>query len=88
MPGLSIENDDVISSINISLLEALEGCTKSIETIDGNVEVSIVAKTKNKDEIILPKLGVNRDGNHRAIMHIEYPADIDALVHYLKEETV
>jgi molecular chaperone DnaJ len=88
IPGLRLENQDVVSMINISLLEALEGCTKSIETIDGNVDISIPQKTKNKDEVILPNLGVNRKGNHRVIINIEYPSNIDNLISYLKGETV
>ena len=78
--NLKIENNDVVSNLKISLLEALQGTQKSVETIDGEKEISISALFKNKEEVILPSLGVQRKGNQRVIVEVEYPQNIDALI--------
>ena len=80
--------NDVILNINLSLLEALKGCNKSVKTIDGDKEIVIPSMTKNKDEIILPKLGVGRQGNQKTIVNIQYPSkeNIDKIIEILGEE--
>jgi len=84
--GLSIHESDVISELNISLLEALCGCKKTIKTVLGDKEINIKSKSKNKDEVVLKKLGVNRIGNQRVILNIEYPENIDKLIKVLANE--
>lgn len=81
---LKLEKNDVITEVSISLLQALKGCTHIVNTIDGTQEISIPALSKNKDEVILSKLGVNRDGNERVIVNIEYPSNIDKLIEALE----
>lgn len=80
---LSLEENDVVANLNISLLEALQGTKKSIETIDGPKEIDIPSLIKNKEEVILPKLGVARMGNQRVIINIDYPKDIQPLINIL-----
>jgi molecular chaperone DnaJ len=70
---LSLVNNDVVSNKNISLLEALSGCAKKVKTINGEQEINIPPMFKNKDEIILPKLGIAGIGSQRIIINIEYP---------------
>lgn len=77
MSDLSIQGIDVISPLSISLLEALQGTTKSIVTIDGEKDVAIQPLSKNREEVILPKLGVNRIGNHKVILSVSYPENDD-----------
>lgn len=85
-PDLIINGEDVVTQVHISLLEALMGCKKEIKTIDGKQEIDIVAPFKNKDEVILPKLGISRTGNERVIVHIDYPEQLDQLINVLKQE--
>jgi len=80
---LSLVNNDVVSSKDISLLEALSGCTRKVKTINGEQEINIPAMCKNKDEIILPKLGIAKIGSHRVIINIKYP-DQDATKKIIK----
>ena len=82
--GLSLRNNDVVSQINITLLEALTGCKKKISTIDGEKEIEIPKLTKHKDEISIPKLGVKRVGSQIVITNIEYPNDVNPLIEALK----
>lgn len=82
--GLSVENQDVVSSINLSLLEALTGCDKNIKTIMGNKNITIKPKSRHKEEIQLPNLGVNKKGCQRVILNINYPDNVDKLIESLK----
>lgn len=84
-PNLTLQGNDVVTNVDISLLEALTGCSKKIITIDGEQEVTIPAATKNKDEVILSTLGVDRKGNERVIININYPQDTSKLIELLKE---
>jgi molecular chaperone DnaJ len=84
--GLKLEGANVISKIDISLLEALTGCYKKVNTINGIKDITIVAGTKNKEEVILPNLGVNGSGNQTVTINVEYPKDTEALIEALKKE--
>lgn len=85
---LSIEDNDVITNCNITLLQALEGCKSNIHTINGIQEVIIPSLTKNRDEILLPNLGVNGSGNEKIIINVEYPKEINSLISSLKGEEI
>lgn len=86
--GLRLEGQDVISEINISLLEALCGCSKPIKTIMGEQYVFFPGLTKNKDEIKIPKLGVNGVGVQRVITNVSYPDQIDNLINALNDHKI
>jgi molecular chaperone DnaJ len=76
---------DVHSELNISLLEALEGTTKEVETLYGNKEITIKPQSKHSDQISISKCGVtNTNGAHIIQLNVEYPADITTLVGVLK----
>jgi molecular chaperone DnaJ len=77
---LTLIDQDVVSYLNISLFEAVLGCKKQIKTIDGEKEIEINKLSKNKDEIIVPKMGVNGMGNQRVILDVEYPNNIEELI--------
>lgn len=83
--GLSLRDRDVVCSVSISLLEALKGCSKTISTVDGEKEINIPALIKNKEEVLLPNLGVGRKGNQVAVISIEYPKDVSSLISSLSE---
>lgn len=84
--GLTLQDRNVISQVNISLLEALTGCSKDVVTIDGSQNITIPAASKNKEEVIIPKLGVERLGSQRVIINVTYPAQLDKLIDILKTE--
>lgn len=83
---LWMENNDVCTNLHISLLDAIKGCTKSVNTIDGIKEINIPAISKNKNEVLMPKMGVNRLGNERVILHVDYPKDVSKLIKFLEED--
>jgi molecular chaperone DnaJ len=86
--GLSLEGQDVVVSISISLLDALRGCQRSIKTIDGNQSIDIKPQSRNREEVIIPHKGVGGVGNQRVILDVQYPTNVDKLVNILINEAV
>ena len=86
-PELTLEGMDVVFTLNISLLEALQGSEKQVKTIDGKQNVKIMPLSKNRDEISLPKMGVNKVGSQRVILNVQYPDQIDPLISALTKGT-
>ncbi len=84
--GLHIEGNDVVSHLNISLLDALKGVKKEVKTVDGIKEIDIKPKSKHKDNIFIPKLGVAKVGNHKVVLEVEYPSDIDSIIQILEKD--
>lgn len=84
-PGLTIKDNDVISFLELSLVEALEGCTKEIKTVNGSRKIEIGPLSRHHDEIKIPKLGVNQMGAHKVILDVLYPKDTFKLIEVLKE---
>jgi len=83
--GLKLVGKDIVSDLNISLLDALRGCTRKIKSIDGNMSITIADGTKNKDEVVL-SVGDNNSVKHRVIINVEYPINLDKLIDVLLEE--
>jgi molecular chaperone DnaJ len=84
--GLSLDGTSVVCQLQLSLLEALKGCQKSVKTIDGETTIDIKPLSRHKEEVVLPKLGVNRQGDQRVILDIKYPDNIDNLINGLSKE--
>ena len=83
--GLRLEGDTVISTLNISLLEALQGCRKTVKTVIGEKEVIVNPLSKNNEEIIIPRAGVKGLGNQKVILDVAYPKDTAKLISALTE---
>lgn len=86
MEGLTIQGQNVISNITISLLEALSGCSKTVQTVSGDKTINIVPSIRNKDEVKIPHLGVNGVGDQLVIVNVEYPKDTSKLIELLNEK--
>jgi molecular chaperone DnaJ len=82
---LSFSNGLVIYKLSISLLDALRGCKKSVKTIMGDKEIEIKPLSKNKEELIIPHVGVNGVGSQKVIFDVEYPSDTKYLINALLE---
>lgn len=66
--------------VNLSLKEAVLGCKKTIPTLDNEMEITIPPMSKNKDSVIIPNKGANRQGNQVNVINIEYPENIKEIV--------
>lgn len=86
--GLSLEGRHVMSKLDISLLEAIRGCTKKVKTIMGSQIVDVKPMSRNGDVIPLPRMGVNRTGDQKVVLDVKYPSDINKLVSLLSEEKI
>lgn len=84
--GFSLYQNNVLSTLDLSLLESLTGCTKKIKTLENDVEVNISPMSKHKDEIFIPKMGVNHIGNQIVKLNIIYPNNINKLIEVLQEK--
>jgi|SRR5579885_1503512 len=85
-PGLSLEGKDVVTTLSIPLLDALQGCKRDISTINGLKEINVNPLSKNKEEVVLRGLGVAGEGDQRVILDVQYPKDTTKLVEALKEK--
>lgn len=83
-PTMKLDKKDVISTVEVNLLEALEGKTVKVETILGTKDLQIPAKSKHNQIIVLPKHGVNGEGNHLFTLSVSYPEDVSKLIEILK----
>lgn len=82
-PSMKLEGDNVISSISISLLEALQGVSKEVLTVKGTQFVDIPARSRHRDQITLQGFGAP-GGHHLINLEVEYPQDTNKLVEQLK----
>lgn len=82
--NMVLSGNDVISNIEISLLEALTGTKKEVPTVIGSETLNIPSKIRHTEEVILPKKGVNLQGNHIFKVNVSYPENIDPLISTLQ----
>lgn len=83
--GLSLMGKDVAYTLELSLLEALQGCDKEVNTIKGHQTVQVPPRSRNAEEIIMPGLGVAGRGNQRVILDVKYPEDTHHLIDVLNK---
>lgn len=85
---LNIEGKNVVSTLIIPLLEAIQGCKKTVRTIHGNKEIQIPALSRNQDEVIIPHCGVGGIGDQKVMLDVQYPKDPTKLIGVLLDEGV
>lgn len=84
--SMSLSGQNVISTLKISLADALTGTTRTVETVHGDKEVLIKKLSKNKDEININGCGVsNTTGTHKVILDVEYPENTEELLNFLRK---
>lgn len=81
------DKNNVLSNLNISLLEAMTGTSKKIKTAYDEKNINIPALAKNKDQVYIDGCGVkNTGGKHIVIINVEYPVNIEETIEFLKKE--
>jgi molecular chaperone DnaJ len=84
-PVLSLQSPDVICPLQLTLLEALQGCQKTVPTIQGDKEIQVPSFSRHKEEVILNGLGVKgTNGVERVQFIVNYPEDKEVLINALK----
>jgi DnaJ-class molecular chaperone len=82
---MRLEGVNVISNIELTLLEALSGCKKEVRTIKGNKTLTLKPKTRNGDEIKVKGFGVPNNGSHIINVVVNYPEDVTKLIECLEK---
>jgi molecular chaperone DnaJ len=85
-PNMTIQNQDVISTIDLTLKEAVKGQKKTVTTVLGEKEITIKKGSRHKDQIKLSKHGVEKKGFHIFNLNVVYPKDLDGLSEFLNKE--
>jgi molecular chaperone DnaJ len=76
---------DIVSTLDLSLLEALEGKSIEVETIKGKKSITIPPLSKNNDIIGIDGAGVSgTPGKHKVCLNVNYPMNTEDLKNYLK----
>jgi len=83
-PYFEYNGKDLISKLEISLLEALKGTKKKVKTLDGEVEICIAEKTKNLDVVHIENMGVGKKSPQKVYIYVKYPEDISKIVEILE----
>lgn len=81
---MKILNGDVISTISISLYEALKGIKKKVRTVKGDKTIMVKAGSRHNNQIKLSNYGVNGAGSHVFTIEVSYPDKRDALIEFLE----
>jgi molecular chaperone DnaJ len=82
--NLDTSGQHVISTIQMTLLEALKGKSVKVRTVKGETTLKIRPKTKNGDAIVAKGYGCGGKGNHIFNVNVDYPEDVDGLIQYLE----
>lgn len=85
-PDLILDGADVISTIDLSLLEALTGCNKTVKTVLGDKNIVISPASKHNEFITIPNAGVNKIGSQKVILNVNYPNNLDNIINVLQKE--
>lgn len=88
-PEMTLDGFNVISTIKISLLDALTGNKMQVRTVSGNTTIHIPKLSRHKDTIIEKGLGAKREqasGDHIFILDVLYPDDVSKIVSSLQEK--
>ena len=86
-PDMSLVEGNVVSNIEISLLEALKGVSKKVRTVKGEMNLKIPSKIKNSNSVQVYGYGVNGQGNHIFNVKVNYPENdkIEELIKILEK---
>ncbi|KKN74472.1 hypothetical protein LCGC14_0389890 [marine sediment metagenome] len=83
---MRIVGRDVISNIELSLYDALQGVKKKVRTVKGNTTLMIEKGSRHKDQIKLSGYGVEGKGDHIFTVEVSYPKNTDKLIEFLENK--
>ena len=83
---MKVEGTDVISTLDITLLESLKGTSKKVRTVKGEMTLKVRAGVKNKADIRVGGYGVGGFGAHLFSINVKYPEDTKSLIEFLEKE--
>lgn len=84
--NMDVEGLDIISLIELTLLEALKGVDKKVKTIKGEMSLKIKPGVKNLDRMQVRGFGIGGVGSHVFLIKVNYPENTSKLIEYLEKE--
>lgn len=81
---MMLEDRDVVSTVNISLLEALTGLSKKVRTVKGEHTLKIPEKIRNGEKLAVSGYGAV-GGDHIFKIDVKYPDDVSEIVNVLNK---
>lgn len=85
-PDMKLEEADVVSNIELSLLDAIKGIKLNVRTIKGDMKLKIPAGVKNKDVVVVQGYGVpSANGSHIFNVSVNYPENNAKLIEALED---
>lgn len=84
---MKLSGADVISVIELSLLEALQGTKKKLRTVKGEKTLAFKPKTKHRDTVRVAGFGVPPYGAHIVVVNVSYPEDVSDIIDILETKT-
>lgn len=84
---MSRDGRDVISKIEVTLLEALKGTSRQVRTVKGEKSLKIKPGIKNQERVRVAGYGVPPNGSHLFVVDVKYPEPIDKLIEFLEGES-
>ena len=83
---MHIEDNNVLSTVSLTLLEALKGCQKTVRTVKGERKLTIPPRITGGDLVRVANYGIPPNGAHLFKVIVEYPEDISDIVKLLEEK--
>ncbi len=84
--NMELNGQDIVSKLDLTLLEVLKGTTKKVNTINGEMTLNIRKNTKNLDQIHARNMGVAGKGSHIFLVNVHYPEDTSKVIEALESE--
>lgn len=84
-PDMTLIGTDVVSNLEITLLEALEGTAKSVRTVKGEKQLKIKALIKHGEVLKVAGFGIPNAGDHLFKVSIKYPDDCTKIIEILRD---
>jgi molecular chaperone DnaJ len=86
-PDMQRVENNVISTIEISLLEALKGTKRQVRTLKGEKTLKIQPGLRHRDSIQVSGYGVPPLGAHIFNVNVKYPDNVDKLIEWLENSS-
>ena len=85
-PDMRIVGNQVISTLEVTLYEALKGTTKKVRTVMGERSLEIRSGARHQDKVSLTGHGVRGIGDHSFTLNVQYPEDTIKLIEALEDK--
>jgi molecular chaperone DnaJ len=83
---MQLSGEDVISVVELNLLEALKGTKRKLRTVKGEKTLTFKPKTRHRDTVKVSGFGVPPNGAHTIIVNVSYPEDVTDLIKVLESK--